>query len=253
MQQPHSEPKTVQKKSPEPGAVPAKNDDIPRIAICIDDFGADLEIAHRFLDKLDHLITFAVIPRLKYSNLIIREVGASRHDTFLHLPMEPMDSAEMGSAADTFLTTSMSDDILEKFLLKLLDEIPPVNGVNNHMGSKFTSDAHRMRTVLRLFKKRNLPFLDSRTTAKTVAADVAVEIGLPHVSRAVFLDQGYKGGDVSANLDKLVAIARKRGFSVGIGHARKETLEVLLKRLPEIERDGVRIVRVVDLMSASGN
>ena len=61
-------------------------------------------------------------------------------------------------------------------------------GINNPMGSKSTGDREAMLVVLREVRSRGLLFLDSRTTAATVAARLAADIGVPHVSRDVFID-----------------------------------------------------------------
>jgi len=163
--------------------------------------------------------------------------------------MEPENAAAMGNKKGDFLTTEVTEKQILKRLRSLMNRLPPIDGVNNHMGSRLTADRIRMRVILSELKRRGLPFLDSRTSPKTVAADVASEIGLPHASRAVFLDQGYKGGDVRKNLGELIKIARRKGAAVGIGHAQPETLAVLEKEIPRVLKQGIRVVPVLDLMS----
>ncbi len=220
----------------------------PAVALVFDDFGADIAIAKRFLTEIDIPVTLAVMPYLKHTSDTINLIKTYGQTAFLHLPLEPESPEAMGNARKDFLLCDMSDKVIHTRLSRLLNTIPHVDGVNNHMGSKFTSDKSRMRVLLKLLKQYNLPFLDSRTIASSVGAQTAAQIHLLHSARDVFIDQGYKGGDVAANLEKLAKIARKKGTAVGIGHAQPATLEALKKHLPRFIHDGIHFVSVLDLM-----
>lgn len=220
----------------------------PRLAMVFDDFGYDMDIARRFIDEVDVPITLAVIPFLKYSVETVAAAKQKGHTAFLHLPMEPLDAGAMGGEREHFLTVSMDDAKLRARLNQALDSLPPVDGVNNHMGSRLTAEPIHMEIIIRELKKRGLPFLDSRTTPDSVGAETAANMGLPYASRDVFIDQGYLGGDVGANINQLMELARKDGSAIGIGHARKETLEILKDKIDDIEASGIEIVSVLDLM-----
>ncbi len=235
---------------PDPTREPAAATQIPiqaKIALVIDDFGQDLNIARRFVTELKAPFTLAVMPYLDHSGDIVDLARKTKQTPFLHLPMEPMDSAQMGDARG-FLTVDMSDDEIKASLLATLKSMPRVDGVNNHMGSRFTSDARAMKAVMATLKPLNRPFLDSRTIHTSVAADIARESGIRCGARDVFIDQGYKGGDVKANMEKLVGIALKNGSAIGIGHARPETLEAIIESLAMVRENGVHIVPVTLLL-----
>jgi uncharacterized protein len=219
-----------------------------KIGLVFDDFGYDMAIADRFITELNVPVTLAVIPFLSHSADIVQAVNKTSHSVFLHLPLEPLDSGAMGSEIHNFLTSGMDDGEILAKLDEMFQSLPEVDGVNNHMGSRMTADRNGMHIILSDLKKRSLPFLDSRTSADSIAADVAADIGLQHASRHVFLDQGYKGGNVTENLNKLIKVAQDKGFAIGIGHARPETLEAVKRSIPSILESGVRIVPVVDLM-----
>jgi polysaccharide deacetylase 2 family uncharacterized protein YibQ len=87
-------------------------------------------------------------------------------------------------------------------------------------------------------------FLDSRTTAATVAASLAEEIGVPHASRDVFIDRDPTDRAIRARLEELEALARTRGHAVGVAHPYDATLEALEAWLPEVRRRGVLLVPV---------
>lgn len=220
----------------------------PRIALIFDDFGGNLDIARRFLDELDVPVTLAVIPYQNHSAEIVEMTRNAGQTAFLHMPMEPLEPSAMGTQSDIFLTTAMDDDTLRSRTRKMLSDYRGVQGVNNHTGSRLTMDRHRMRIVLREIQKAGLYFIDSRTIADTVAEDVARELGLPVASRNIFLDQGYHGGDVSENLQRLADEARKHGTAIGIGHAIDSTLDQLKDALMDIQADGIEIVPVKTLV-----
>ena len=239
----------IQQPSEPVSTVRPAEPDAPRIGLVFDDFGSDILIARKFLSALNIPITIAVIPNLKYSTQTIREVKTKGQTAFLHLPMEPISQKEMGGQTDEFLTTEMSDEALLGKLRQIVRSLPEVDGVNNHMGSRLTCDRHRMTIILKELQQMGLPFLDSRTTADSIAADVARSLKIPHGQRAVFLDQGYKGGDVAANFRKLAEIAKEKGSAIGIGHAQPETLKIIQEMFPEIQTMGVRIVPVPQLLT----
>jgi polysaccharide deacetylase 2 family uncharacterized protein YibQ len=117
-------------------------------------------------------------------------------------------------------------------------------GISNHMGSRFTTDPEAMRVVLREVKARGLLFLDSRTTADTVAASLAAEVGVPHASRDLFIDRDPTAPAIRVRLSELEALARLRGAAVGIAHPYDATLDVLEAWLPEVRRRGILLVPV---------
>lgn len=221
--------------------------DKPRIALIFDDFGADEDIARRFLDELDIPITLAVIPYQKHSADIIKLTRQSGQTPFLHMPMEPLNSDAMGNLSEYYLLTSMENEELITRTRKMLVDYDGVAGVNNHTGSRMTADSRAMETVLKEIRDRKLIFVDSRTTADTVAEMTARSLGIPTASRQVFIDQGYNAGDVTSSMLELADIARKKGSAIGIGHAIPSTLDDVKAILPKLLDSGVRVVPIRSL------
>jgi polysaccharide deacetylase 2 family uncharacterized protein YibQ len=219
-----------------------------RIALIFDDFGPNMDIATRFLTELDVPVTLAVLPYQSHSVEIIKKIRAAGQTAFLHIPMEPHNSSAMGELAAHYLLVSMDDETLRARTLNMLNAHPGVIGVNNHTGSKMTENTRTMNIILSELKNRNLIFVDSRTSANSIAESLAIDMDLPASSRDVFLDQGYHGGDVKANMLKLAEIARKDGSAIGIGHAIDTTLEDVSAVLPQILADNVTIVPIQTLV-----
>jgi polysaccharide deacetylase 2 family uncharacterized protein YibQ len=218
--------------------------DEPCLALIIDDWGYAWEAAEAFL-HFPQPLTVAVIPYLPYSRRHAEQAHAAGFDVLLHLPME----AENGATGQMrgLITTAMSDTAIQSELEAALSSVPHVVGVNNHTGSRATADRRVMRAVLTVLKSKGLFFVDSRTTAESQVAPVAAELGIPWVANTFFID-GRR--EVAAIKDRLLLAAEyacAHGYAVAIGHVRADTAQAALTALPEIERLGVRLVRVSEL------
>ncbi len=218
---------------------------LPRIAIIIDDLGYDPNIIDDFLE-LDLPLAFSVLPRAPYSQSIAIKAGTRGHELILHLPMEPTDYPNINPGPGALLT-QMSKRTIETILRSHLDEIPGIRGVNNHMGSFFTAKRDKMAVVMRELKKRDLFYIDSRTTTETVAHELAETMGVPVASRSVFLDNDLSSKAIRFQMERLIGIARHSGAAIGIGHPYAETLSLIKKYLIKL-KTRVRVVPVSELI-----
>jgi len=224
----------------------------PRIAIVLDDWGrsmANLSVLY----EIKRPITISVLPDLKYSKRIASDAGKRGYEVLLHLPLESKGGryAEPGT-----ICCAMSEkEILWRFG-KALESVPGASGVNNHQGSKATENRHVMGTVLPQIKKEGLFFLDSFTTSKSICPEICSQIGLRSAKRNVFLDtpeSKLKGKEledyIRRQLRQLGDEAISKGWAIGIGHDRKVTLKVIKDMVPELEKKGVKFVRVSDIIT----
>ncbi len=206
---------------------------LPRVAIIIDDLGYDSRIAEKFL-QLDGPVTLSILPFSPFQKKIYRKTKKYRTETMLHLPMEPMEYPRVDPGPGALLT-SMSPDELIAQLIKNLDTLPSAKGVNNHMGSKMTTMSNQMHQIFSILKKRNLFFIDSRTTAESLSRPSARLLKIPFAQRDIFLDHVQKADFIRKQLKKLVRIAIRHGTAIGIGHPYPITIEVLREELPKLK------------------
>lgn len=209
----------------------------PRVAIIVDDIGQHKEPIDRLL-KLEGPLTFAILPNLPYSKYAAEKAHARGWDVILHLPMEPMESSGytgQDAGEDALLVGQSKEAILAR-LDSNLSSFPYIEGVNNHMGSKFMENDELMELVLERINSKGLYFVDSMTTAKSVGYEKAAGLGMKTVKRDVFLDLSSKGPDyVKSQLKKLVEISAKKGTAVGICHPYDATIEALTEYMPVLE------------------
>ena len=156
--------------------------EVPRLlraAIVIDDVGNDLEATRKLL-ALDYPLTFSVLPYVRYSRISAEEAHRSGHEVMLHLPMEPEPGAH-ASPGEGAILVGMNAAEVRKAVESDLEAVPFVAGVNNHMGSRATREAALMDEVMKTLAGHRLYFIDSRTTATSLALDTARRQHLPGV------------------------------------------------------------------------
>ncbi|MDP8257534.1 MAG: divergent polysaccharide deacetylase family protein [Candidatus Alcyoniella australis] len=217
-----------------------------KVAIIIDDIGYRPQIEAALLE-LPAQLTFAVLPQSPYG----REFAQRAHDQgrclLLHLPLEPLDRANNNPGPGA-LFAAMDDEQIKRIVEQDIESVPFIEGVNNHMGSRFTQEQRPMRTVLRLVQAHGLYFIDSLTTGRSLAFSEARSLGVPTARRDVFLDHVPSYEHVLGQLQRLGSQAKSRGYAVAIGHPYEVTLAALRKGLPELEAQGVVVVPIRDIV-----
>jgi hypothetical protein len=215
----------------------------PQLAIVIDDLGNDRAQADS-LFKIAYPLTISVLPHEANSGEIAEEAHRRGFQVMLHLPMAS-NAGDRDEAIE--LHPGMASAEVEKTFAAMLDTVPYAAGVNNHEGSLGTADQKLMDELMPLLHQHNLFFIDSRTTAATVAETAAHAAGVAAARRNVFLDDEQAVPEVRKQFSLAIRDAREKGSALAIGHPHPETLEVLNEMLPEAERQGVRLVFASDL------
>ncbi|OPZ78569.1 MAG: Divergent polysaccharide deacetylase [Alphaproteobacteria bacterium ADurb.Bin438] len=212
----------------------------PVIAIIIDDVGLNKEKALKLINLKGHL-TMSFLPYGNNLDDLSKLARKKGHEVMLHAPMEPKGKHNPGPNA---LYTSMSDEEIRQTAFKMFDAFKGFVGVNNHMGSKFTTDERSMRVFLKALKEKGLLFVDSKTLQKSYGDKVADELGIPNASRDVFIDHIIDEEKALKQLKHLENKALKYGYTVGIGHPHKVTISALEKWIPTLKEKGIELVPI---------
>ncbi len=219
----------------------------PMIAIVIDDMGIDVPRSARIISLPPPLTTSF----LSYGHNLARQTAAAHaagHELMLHMPMEPIGTGY--DAGPDVLLTSMTDEAIRNRLRQSLASFKGYVGINNHMGSRFTSDARGMEVVMRELKADGLIFLDSVTSGRTVGAKTAAADNVANLSRNVFLDDSPEPAAIQTQLRRVEEIARKTGSAIAIGHPRETTIAALTDWLQKARAEGFQFVPVSALAKA---
>lgn len=217
-----------------------------RLAIIIDDLGKDADFAEA-LSRLEIPVTGAVLPDLPASRQSAELLHAAGREVLLHVPMEPLDYPQADPGREP-LFVNLPDSEIRRRLGIYLDSVPYSDGANNHMGSRFTADRAALAPVLDFFAEKGMFFVDSRTSAASVAAEEAKARQIRTAQRDVFLDNVADVPAIRAQLRKAVGLAAKNGRAIAIGHPHAATLEALKRETPALQRAGIVVVPVRELV-----
>ncbi len=234
------QPRQAAKETPAPKIIKK-----PRIAIVIDDFGYTRDKVARSLIELDLPITLSIIPTLPYSEYCLERAAEVKKLSILHLPME----AEAFTSDVQAVLTSMPDSVIDSLVTFYVSRMPGVAGANNHLGSVATQDERVMTAVINVLKPRGLFYFDSLTSSKSIAYNTARKLGVPTARNDLFIDADTEESEVvEARLERLIDIAHKRGYAIGIGHPRRWTLEALERVADKLDESNVEMVFLSELV-----
>lgn len=225
-------------------AKPVPEPEKPKLVFVIDDIGYHVKEEKR-LTQLGDKVTYAILPLLPYSRHFGNLGKKNGAEVILHMPLETLDGTIPGRG---LIKRSMSRGEILDMINRDLESVPNHTGSNNHMGSLGTSSPELMRVILQDIKDRGLFYLDSYTSPDSVVVPVAHEVGVPVLKRDVFLDNIDAKQPIRDQIRQLKSIARKKGYAIGIGHYRANTLEVLIQDIPGMEAEGFEIVSLKDIL-----
>jgi len=240
------------KPGPQPVAETSNQNNLPLVAIIIDDLGQDLSFM-RALINLQVPLTVAILPEAGQAIETAQLAADHQFDVLIHQPLEAFNGQTIGTGADGLITTTMSQEEIWSRLEKNFERLPVAKGLNNHMGSKGTANQYLMEIIMEFLKQKNLFFIDSKTSPKSIAYDLAVKMKVPAASRQVFLDADEDRSKIKDRLIELFLSAKKNGQAIGIGHPFLETLQILEAYLPEARNYGVQLTRVSEIIDRQKN
>lgn len=218
----------------------------PRVAVIVDELGTRGDVFEEVV-ALGRPVTVAVRPGLPLSRRIARDAARAGLEVLLQLPLEPypVPGADPGPGT---LTTAMAPEEVARRTREHLASVPGIAGVATGLGSRFTEDRTRLRAVLEAVRAERLFVVDSLTTHRSQAYDLARALGLPAARRQLFLDADESEATIRRQLAEVERWAERRGSVVAIGHGRPLTVRLLGEALPRWEARGYRLVPVSALL-----
>jgi polysaccharide deacetylase 2 family uncharacterized protein YibQ len=216
----------------------------PLIAIVIDDLGADLAGTGKAM-RLPKQVALAFLPYAEMTPAFAAKARDEGRTVLVHMPMQAERDPHPGPMA---LGVGMTPDEILRRLNWSLERVPGAVGINNHEGSRFTSNETALLPVMQAVKARGLFFLDSKTIGSSKAEAVAQAAGLASGGRDIFLDDDQSEAAVRRQLVELVAVAKRQGAAIAIGHPHAVTMRLLAEWLEEDH--GVTLVTLPQVMRA---
>lgn len=213
-----------------------------KIAFVIDDAGQSVSNLKKYT-SLPFDISVAVLPGLSHTKDCAYVVRAAKKELLLHQPMQAENlNLDPGPCA---IKPGMSTFEIAQIVKTNLDELGPgVKGMNNHEGSLITGNVIKIGAVLDVAAERGIYFLDSRTTAASMARQAALERDMNIKERDVFIDDIINRDKMLEQIYRGIGIANKKGKVIMIGHVDKSAgiLPQLLSELyPYLKKNGYTV------------
>ncbi|MDD4856121.1 MAG: divergent polysaccharide deacetylase family protein [Sulfuricurvum sp.] len=213
--EPKSLPPPSEKRYPRVGGAEAK------LVIIIDDVSYERDIAAIRSVGLPLVMSF-LPPSPRHPETA--QLATKESSYMVHLPMEAVSFTD---EEPNTLHVGDSEEKISNRIVELKRLYPQVHYMNNHTGSKFTSDVPSMEKLLSVLKKEGITFVDSRTIGTTKVPQVSKKFGLRYIGRDVFLDHEDGVGNVKCQIREAVEKAKQYGTAIAIGHPRPDTIQAL--------------------------
>ncbi|MBM4329799.1 MAG: divergent polysaccharide deacetylase family protein [Deltaproteobacteria bacterium] len=212
----------------------------PMLALIIDDGGYNMEYFENMLG-MGKRMTFAILPDIPHTREAALKAYEDGAEVMLHLPMEPKEGEKYSLEKET-VRTGMDPMKIQKIVKGALNQIPHVRGVNNHMGSKATEDPQVMGSLMEVLKKEGLYFIDSNTSPHTIGPEMAHRAGIAVGRNDQFIDNEKNIKAIKEAIRLAIRKAKQEGKAVAIGHPHPLTAQAIKDMIPEIEKEGIRLV-----------
>ncbi len=214
------------------------------VTIIIDDLGNNADHGVEAI-HLPGDITYALLPNTPFASVLAELAHEKGRQVILHLPMQSEHHEKLGPNG---LHEKMQEAEYKWNVLSALESVPHVTGLNNHMGSLLTQKEEPMKWLMSVLQEKQLIFLDSRTTTKTVAQQTADAMGVTSLRRDVFIDNERQSVAMQKQLDELIKKSKQQGYATGIAHPYPETLAFLKEQLPLLGEKGVKLVPLSEVV-----
>jgi hypothetical protein len=194
-------------------------------------------------------VACAILPGTPGSVQLAQAAWQHGKEVLLHLPLQSVH--RHGAVEPGSITLNTTRQELADTFASALASVPFAVGVNSHRGSLLTRHPGHMKWLMdEILQAGGLYFVDSYTTHRSVALQIAREQGVPAIKRDVFLDSDPAPEMVAREFERLKALARERGLAVAIGHPYPATLGYLERAIPSLVEEGIQLVPLRELMES---
>lgn len=191
-------------------------------------------------------VTLAILPKTRFASTLAKLAHANQKEIILHLPLQSIQNHDHSPGT---LDLHMTHKEFLSELKSNIASVPHIKGINNHMGSLLTMHPGHMKWLMQEVSViGDLYFVDSRTSAKSVAADIAIEYHVPTLQRDIFLDPDYKPETIKQQFEEFIKIINRQGYAIAIAHPHPRTLRFLKDNIARLKTLGIKLVTVSQLI-----
>ena len=224
---------------------------ISYLVIIINGFGNGADGTREFM-YMDIPFTAAVMPGGSYTEDEAHRLLANGKEVIINMPMEAKNMRNI-SLPEISITDSNTKAEARAALLKAIGQIPGATGINNHLGTKVMENEELVTTILSTAMESNLYFVDTLTTNRSKALEVAESLGAKVYTADILLDGRGDIRRIERNLRRAGERAAENGFAVAVGHVGPQggraTAAAIQNIYTELRQKGVYIITMSELIS----
>jgi polysaccharide deacetylase 2 family uncharacterized protein YibQ len=209
-----------------------------RVAILVEGIGLPDGVTMDVIKGLPASVSVACGAYGRNLQAWIMKARDAGHEVLLQIPLEPENYPTSDPGPHTLLTTLPPQENVKR-LQWLMSRYTGYVGLTNHMGAKFETAQTSLTPVLEEVKARGLLYLDDGSIQGSTAGQIASAIGLDYSAANVQLD-----GDVAKGLAQLEALAKQKGFAIGVASAKPATIKQIADWAAKLEAKGIVLVPV---------
>lgn len=215
----------------------------PRIAVLVNGMGLSEGATAEAIKGLPAPISIAYGAYGRNLQDWVEKARQEGHEVLLQIPLEPLDYPTNDPGPHTLLTTLPPEENLKR-LQWLMSRFTGYVGVTNLMGAKFEPAQASFAPVLEEVKARGLLFVDDGSVKDSAGGQIAGAIGLDYATGDVQIDATPSPDDIAKALARLEAVAKERGFAIGIASARPETIKQLSQWAGQLQAKNIILIPV---------
>jgi polysaccharide deacetylase 2 family uncharacterized protein YibQ len=223
---------------------------MPTVAVVINGLGIGAAKTADAIMKLPGAVTLAFAPYGADPGKLVERARGMGHEVLLQIPLEPFDYPDNDPGPQTLLTTLNADQNLDR-LYWLLSRFQGYVGLTNFMGARFLPNETSMQPLIREAAKRGLAYFDDGTSARSLAAQLAIAQAMPFAKADLTIDVVPSASEIDRALAQLEQTARQRGFAVGVASALPLTIDRLTSWARALDGHGILLVPLTTAMSKS--
>ena len=193
-----------------------------KLLIIIDD------VSHRYqLNQVKNLpfkATPSIFPPTKMNMHSYKLARGLKH-FMVHLPLESH-SKQMNTIYK-LIRTNYTKKQIDNRVKEIRHLFPNAKYINNHTGSKFSANYKASKRLYKSLLANGFKFVDSRTSINTKFPKIAREFHKRYLKSDLFIDNVINVNSIKKEIRKGVALAKRRGYAVVIGHPHPQTLKAL--------------------------
>jgi len=215
-----------------------------RVGILVTGVGLSRAATMAAITKLPGEVSLVFDPYAEKLETWFKRARRGGHEVFVGLPMES-ENFPADDPGPLALTTTVQVADNMKRLQSVLSRFGGYVGVVSSMGSKFSAAEGQVKPVLEELNKRGLMFVEGGAVMRSVAPQIAEEIGLPQAKSNVILDDYPYPNKIKQALRRLEKMAKKNGAAIGTIRAYPSSIFMIVEWLRKLkDKDALALVPV---------